>query len=147
MVSGKKVAVYCRVARKDQITLKHQTRQVAKWASEFGYRGGRIYQDNGASGASLDRPAFNRLNRDMLAGNVQTVVIQDLSRISRNYLLTHRWLGMADALGVEVVSVTGDIGGTLDMEQLREFVTAFAQKFGDNEIESSHLLLSDIRHI
>jgi len=147
MVSGRKVAVYCRVARKDQIALKHQIRQVARCASELGHRGGRIYQDNGESGATIDRPAFNRLNRDMLAGKVQTVVIQDLSRISRNYLLTHRWLDMADALGVEVVSVTGDVGGTLDMEQLREFVTAFAQKFGDNEIESSHLLLSDIRHI
>jgi len=147
MVSGRKVAVYCRVARKDQLALENQTRQVAKCALGLGYRGGRIYQDNGASGAILDRPAFNRLNRDMLAGEVQMVVIQDLSRISRNYLLTHRWLDMAEALGVEVVSVTGDVGGTLETEQLREFARAFAQKFGDNEIESSHPLLSDIRHI
>jgi len=70
---------------------------------------------------------FNRLNRDMFAGKVQMVVIQDLSRISRNYLLTRRWLDMTDALGVEVVSVTGDVGG-LDIEQLREFTRAFAKK-------------------
>jgi len=45
----------------------------------------------------------------MLAGKIQMVVIKDLSRIARNFILADRWLDMADALGVRVVSMTDGV--------------------------------------
>jgi len=127
----KKVAIYCRVARKDKISLKRQVQQIARFARGRGYSGGYIYRDNGVNGTTVDRPAFNRLNRDMLAGKIDVVVVKDLSRISRNYLLTCRWLDMAAALGVEVVSLCGSVGDTVSMKQLHELVLRFTPASGE----------------
>jgi len=130
MTKDKNIALYCRVARADKIALKHQMRLLANFAMDMGYRGGKVYCDNGVSGATVDRPAFNRLNRDMLAGKIGLVVVKDLSRIARNFILTDRWLAMADALNAEVISVDGNIGGPVDMQQLRELMLRFVASSG-----------------
>ena len=108
-IEKKKVAVYCRTARADVDALKHQMRTAIQFAVDSGYSECRIYHDNGGNGVTIDRPAFNRLNCDMLAGKIQMVIIKDLSRIARNFILVDRWISMADALGVRVVSMTDGI--------------------------------------
>ena len=114
----KKVAIYCRVARADENALEHQMRTALRFAVDSGCGEYRIYLDNGLSGATVDRPAFNRLNCDMLAGEIQTVVVKDLSRIARNFILVDRWMSMADALGVKVISTDDDIAGGADVDIL-----------------------------
>jgi len=114
----KKVAIYCRVARADEDALKHQVRTLVQFAVDKGYNGIYVYQDNGEGGHYIDRPAFNQLNADMLAGKIQTVVIKDLSRIARNFILVDRWMNMADALGVKVILVDDDIAGLADVDIL-----------------------------
>ena len=44
------------------------------------------FSDDGYSGTSLNRPAFNSLLTEIEAGRVGTVIVIDMSRFGRNYL-------------------------------------------------------------
>lgn len=108
------VALYCRVACADDLTIAMQESQLIRFTESAGYESGefnvhRIYHDNGESGLTLDRPAMNELTADIRAGRVDAVIIKDTSRISRNHLLTTEWMRLLKKHGVRLVSVTEGI--------------------------------------
>ena len=115
---NKKIAVYCRVARRDDDAIKSQTRTLVLFAVDKGYSEIRIYQDNGEGGHFLDRPALNQLNADILDGQIQAVAVTDLSRISRMQRLLYEWLCMALAQNIEIVPIHGDVDGTMYLRNL-----------------------------
>lgn len=44
------------------------------------------YIDDGFTGTDFNRPAFQRLFEDMRKGNINCVIVKDLSRLGRNYI-------------------------------------------------------------
>ncbi len=44
------------------------------------------YIDDGFTGTDFDRPSFQRLLEDMKKGNINCVIVKDLSRLGRNYI-------------------------------------------------------------
>lgn len=48
----------------------------------------RIYEDNGFTGTNYDRPAFQEMMNDVRSGEVECIVIKDLSRLGRNFVET-----------------------------------------------------------
>ena len=46
------------------------------------------YADNGYTGMNYDRPDFKRLFEDLHTGKVNCIVVKDISRLGRNFVLT-----------------------------------------------------------
>lgn len=44
------------------------------------------YIDDGFTGTDFNRPSFQRLLEDMRKGNINCVIVKDLSRLGRNYI-------------------------------------------------------------
>ncbi len=50
------------------------------------------YVDNGQSGTTFERPAFNEMMADIRAGIINCVIVKDLSRLGRDYLETGQYI-------------------------------------------------------
>jgi DNA invertase Pin-like site-specific DNA recombinase len=79
----KTVACYVRVSTIGQ-NEAGQRREIERWLSGNGIDASTVrwYLDK-ATGDNLDRPGFERLQRDIFQGDVGTVVIWRLDRLSR----------------------------------------------------------------
>jgi DNA invertase Pin-like site-specific DNA recombinase len=75
-------AVYIRVSTVGQ-NEHGQRHEIERWLRGNGLSDARWYIDK-ASGKSLDRPEFARLQRDIFHGEIDTVVLWKLDRLSRN---------------------------------------------------------------
>ena len=79
------------------------------------------YIDDGWSGTSFDRPAFQRMIADIEAKKVNMVITKDLSRLGRDYILTGhymeryfpehrvRYISLLDGIDTGVDSTANDI--------------------------------------
>lgn len=65
-----------------------------------------IYEDNGFSGATLDRPAFQRLLADAKAGKFKVIVVYKIDRISRSLRDFVNLVSELEKYGVAIVSAT-----------------------------------------
>lgn len=84
-------ALYCRLSREDNNdgpsnSIANQKLLLAQYAAEHGYTNTSFYIDDGVSGTTFDRPAFNKMLRGVKNGTVERVIIKDMSRFGRDYL-------------------------------------------------------------
>lgn len=89
-----KVGIYIRLSREDEEKEKYQESEsignqrtlLMQYIKENKLNFISEYVDDGVSGTSFDRPAFNRMISDIEAGKINMVVTKDLSRLGRNYV-------------------------------------------------------------
>jgi DNA invertase Pin-like site-specific DNA recombinase len=68
-----------------------------------------FYVDNGTSGTTFDRPAFNKMLLDAERGVINCVIVKDLTRFGRNAIDAGYYLEKyLPALGVRFIAVTDD---------------------------------------
>jgi len=127
----KKIAVYCRVSTNDKQekgldSQKHSLKQYCK-RHNIPIKSCVLYEDR-MTGSKLDRPRFNKLQKDIFAGKVDTVIVWKLNRISRSLQdginVLCNWLKE----DVRVISVTEqfDFEGALG-QMIASFLFALAQ--------------------
>ena len=63
------------------------------------------YSDVGTSGIKLNRPALNELLREAENGNIDTVIVKDISRIGRSTVDVLRLVAELKKNNVRVISV------------------------------------------
>ena len=86
------------------------------------------YDDGGFSGATTERPAFQRLLADIEAGRVDIVGVYKIDRISRSLPDFVRFTEKLDRLGVGFVSITQSFDTRTSMGRLTlNIVASFAQ--------------------
>jgi DNA invertase Pin-like site-specific DNA recombinase len=86
------------------------------------------YDDPGCSGGNLDRPALQRLLRDIEAGKVDTVVCYKVDRLSRSLTDFARLAGIFEAKQISMVSVTESFNTATSLGRLNlHMVLSFAQ--------------------
>lgn len=86
------------------------------------------YDDGGFSGGSMERPALERLLRDIDAGKIDCVVVYKVDRLSRSLMDFSRILETFEKSGVSFVSVTQQFNTTHSMGRLTlNILLSFAQ--------------------
>jgi DNA invertase Pin-like site-specific DNA recombinase len=86
------------------------------------------YDDGGCSGGNLERPALKRLVADIRAGQVQTVVVYKVDRLTRSLKDFAQLIELFEARGVTFVSVTQQFNTTTSMGRLMlNVLLSFAQ--------------------
>jgi len=86
------------------------------------------YDDGGYSGGSMDRPAIDRLLRDIDRGKIDCVVVYKVDRLSRSLLDFSRIMETFERHGVSFVSVTQQFNTTHSMGRLTlNILLSFAQ--------------------
>lgn len=102
------VAIYIRVSSTSQNEAS-QKREVQRWLKGQGLDKDAVWFTDKASGKDTDRPAFQDLQKAIWNGEVSTVVVWKLDRLSRSLRdginILHDWCEN----GLRVVSVTQQI--------------------------------------
>ena len=69
----------------------------------------KIYIDNGLSGQTLNRPAFNRMIEDVESGKINCCISKDLSRLGRNAIDTGYYIEkFFPTKGIRYIAITDD---------------------------------------
>jgi site-specific DNA recombinase len=86
------------------------------------------FDDGGFSGATIERPALQRLLADITAGRVDTVVVYKIDRLTRSLADFAKIVEILDARGASFVSVTQQFNTTTSMGRLTlNVLLSFAQ--------------------
>ena len=136
-----KVAIYIRLSKEDEDkgfdeseSITNQKTLLLEYVKKLGsnYDLIDVYIDPGYTGTNFNRPAFQRMIRDISSGKINMVVTKDLSRLGRDYIETgeyiEKWFPEND---VRYVSVTDGID-------------TFSKNNGNNDIAPFKSILNDM---
>ena len=89
---GDVTALYARLSKDDDLvgdsnSIVHQNEILAKYAKEHGFTNIEFYVDDGFSGTNFNRPDFQRMMADAEEGKISTVIVKDMSRFGRDYIM------------------------------------------------------------
>ena len=119
-------ALYIRLSKEDESegpsqSVQNQESLLREFVQQHRLSVYDTYVDDGWSGTSFDRPAFQRMIADIEAKKVNMVITKDLSRLGRDYILTGhymeryfpehrvRYISLLDGIDTGVDSTANDI--------------------------------------
>lgn len=117
-----KTACYCRCAYDDGISLEIQKEDMKSVLQEAGVEEQDIvfYAEYG-SGINAKREELCRLLYDVKGGNIQTVYVKNVSRLSRDFVLLDKILHLLEKHHVTLVSIQEpEFGSERQSELLNE---------------------------
>lgn len=143
----KKTALYCRLSKDDEkagesCSIETQKTLLMQYARENNLLPVEFYADDGYSGLNFERPDFQRMMDDVVAGKIHTVVTKDLSRLGRDhlgvgqyteiYFPTHniRYIAIND--GVDTANANSN-----DFAALKNVINEFYSRDSSRKIKAS----------
>jgi DNA invertase Pin-like site-specific DNA recombinase len=104
--------------------------QLAAMRSYAEYRGLEVageYIDEGKTGTTERRPAFQRMIEDALAGGASLILVHSLSRLFREHFFMEKYRRKLEEKGVKIASITEDVGDS----EIGLFMQQFLSLFGE----------------
>ena len=100
-----------------------------EYAENNGYPNLRYYVDDGYIGTNFNRPDFQRMMEDVENGIIETIVVKDMSRFGRNYILVGQYVELVlPQHHVRVIGVTDNYDSYNTENDLFVFESAFVNK-------------------
>jgi len=116
-----KVALYIRLSREDEDkdtsseSIKNQISLLSQYTKENNLIVYDTYIDDGYSGTTFDRPAFNRMIKDIEDKKINMVITKDMSRLGRDYIETGNLVEKYfPSNNIRYIAVTDNIDTYLD---------------------------------
>ena len=112
---NKITALYCRLSQDDgrdgdSNSIVNQREILSQYARSNGFHHTQFFVDDGVSGTTFDRPDFQRMQRMIENGEIDTVIVKDLSRFGRNNLDVGKYLEIKyPSLGVRFIAIQENV--------------------------------------
>lgn len=91
------------------------------------------YVDDGYSGISFDRPAFKEMMEEIIRGNINCVIVKDLSRFGRDYIDSGRYLKKVfPSLDVRFIALNDNYDSDTANETEKNLVIPFKSFINDS---------------
>ena len=129
-------ALYCRLSQDDGLdgdsnSIQNQKRILEQYAIDHRFPNPQFYVDDGYSGASFNRPDFQRMMADMEDGKIGIIITKDLSRLGRNQLHTGLYIEERfPQFGVRYIAINDNVDTeNAESSELMPFKNLFNEWF------------------
>ena len=119
---GDVTALYARLSKDDDLvgdsnSIVHQKEILAKYAKEHGFTNIEFYVDDGFSGTNFNRPDFQRMMADADEGKISTVIVKDMSRFGRDYIMVGYYTEIYFSnLDIRFIAINDNVDSNIQME-------------------------------
>ena len=107
--------IYLRLSKDDEragesLSIDNQRLILQMYVAERGWNLVDEYVDDGFSGTDFERPQVKRLLDDAKTGRINTIVVKDLSRFGRNYIMVGQYLDyIFPAYGIRFIAINDNV--------------------------------------
>lgn len=145
MREAKITPLYERLSRddgddKESNSISTQKNLLEQYAKNNGLPNPTHFTDDGISGTRFDRPSFMAMMEEVEAGNVECIVIKDMSRLGRDYLKVGQIMEMLRQRGIRLIAVNDGIDtaqGEDDFLPFRNIMHEFYARDTSRKIKST----------
>ena len=133
---GDVTALYARLSKDDDLigdsnSIVHQKEILAKYAKEHGFTNIEFYVDDGFSGTNFNRPDFQRMMADAEEGKISTVIVKDMSRFGRDYIMVGYYTEIYFSnLDIRFIAINDNVDSNIQTENdLTPFKNVFNELY------------------
>ena len=114
MLKTKITPLYERLSRDDELngesnSISNQKAMLEDYARRNGFPNPTHFTDDGISGTRFDRPGFTAMMEQVEAGNVETIIVKDMSRLGRDYLKVGQIMEILRQRGVRLIAINDGV--------------------------------------
>jgi len=114
MVKTKIALLYERLSRDDELqgescSIQHQKAMLEDYAQRNGFPRFKHFTDDGVSGTRFDRPGFMAMMEEVEDGNVEAIIVKDMSRLGRDYLKVGQVMELLRQRGVRLIAINDNV--------------------------------------
>ncbi len=107
-------ALYERLSRDDELdgesnSISNQKKLLEDYARQHGFTNLMHFTDDGISGTQFDRPGFLALMKQIETGQVEYLLVKDMSRLGRDYLKVGQIMEILRQKGVRLIAVNDGV--------------------------------------
>lgn len=115
---------------KDGESIENQVALLKQYAADKGYYNIKVVTDDGYTGTNFNRPDFQRMMEDVENDIIETIVVKDMSRFGRNYILVGQYVELVlPQHHVRVIGVTDNYDSYNTENDLFVFESIFAEMY------------------
>jgi DNA invertase Pin-like site-specific DNA recombinase len=139
-----RAAIYARVSTTRQaeadLSLPDQIKQMEAYCQSKGLKVAELFTEPGASALDEDRPEFQRMIAQATSENrpFDVVVVHSLSRFSRHMLHSEFYVRKLHRSGVQLISITQELGNNSSSELIRKILNAFDEHQSRENAKHTH---------
>ena len=144
MAKTKIALLYERLSRDDELqgesfSIQNQKIMLEDFARRNGYPRFKHFTDDGVSGTRFDRPGFMAMMEEVEDGNVETIIVKDMSRLGRDYLKVGQVMEILRQRGVRLIAINDNVDtdkGDNDMTPFLNIMYEFYARDTSRKIKS-----------
>lgn len=144
MYQTKITPLYERLSRDDELqgesnSITNQKKMLEEYANKNDFPNPTHFTDDGISGTQFDRPGFMEMMKEVDKGNVDTIILKDLSRLGRDYLKVGQYMEILRQKGVRLIAINDGIdtaGGDDEFAPFRNIMNEWYARDTSKKIRS-----------